>query len=126
MARVKVIYVLNNVAGLGVIGNESLRCWPHYLELENKARNPEATFKIREAILLPTQHEIEGVKKRRFKMARTTPTQDHEFEKALSENINVDASFVLDFVADNFGPEDVFDYDVLVAWAEDAGIKEVT
>lgn len=59
-------------------------------------------------------------------MSRTSYQQDQEFVKALAEVMGVDASFAIDWVADNFEPGDVFDYDVLVAWAEDAGIKEST
>lgn len=54
-------------------------------------------------------------------MSRTTSKQDQEFIEALSENMNIDASFVLDWVGDNFMPEDVFDIHFLEKWAENNG-----
>jgi len=29
-----------------ILDRRTKRCWPHYLELENKARLPDATFTI--------------------------------------------------------------------------------
>lgn len=54
-------------------------------------------------------------------MSRTTMSQDKEFIKALLENISIDASFVLDWVSDNFIPEEVFEICYLEEWAEDNG-----
>lgn len=56
-------------------------------------------------------------------MSRTTVQQDQEFIEALTEVMDVDASFVLDWVAGNFEPEDVFQYSDLVAWAEVEGFE---
>lgn len=52
-------------------------------------------------------------------MSRTTLRQDEEFAKALSENMDVEASFGLDWVKSNFSPGDVFDLSTLKEWAED-------
>lgn len=57
-------------------------------------------------------------------MSRTSYQEDSSFVKALADVMNVDASFVLDWVAENFEPEDVFEYSALTAWAEAAGFKK--
>jgi len=54
----------------------------------------------------------------------TTGEQDREFIKMLGENISVDASYVLDWVADNFAPEEIFDEETLRQWALDSGFVE--
>lgn len=54
-------------------------------------------------------------------MPRTTLHQDEKFIKALSENISIDASFVIDWVESNFSPEEVFGIHALEEWAENNG-----
>jgi len=51
-ARVAVTYVIDGGSVYGPSNRQTHRCWPHYLKLENKARNPGATFRIREAKII--------------------------------------------------------------------------
>jgi hypothetical protein len=58
-------------------------------------------------------------------MPRATSSQeDKDFGELLKESVDfsgMDASWVLEWVADNFAPEEVFEDSVLEAWAEDNG-----
>lgn len=59
---------------------------------------------------------------------RTTYGEDRDLAEMLNSyvevsaiNIGLDAEVVLACIADNFMPEDVFDDEALVRWAEDNG-----
>lgn len=53
-------------------------------------------------------------------MATTTTAMDANFEALVKERIDLgDASWVLDWINENFTPEDVFDRDTLDKWASD-------
>lgn len=59
---------------------------------------------------------------------RTSYSEDSDLaamlDNTLSVNsvtVSIDAGEVLAYIADNFDPEDVFDEEVLVRWAEDNG-----
>lgn len=55
-------------------------------------------------------------------MAGTTPQQDRKFSELLAEVIYVnDASFIIEWVASEFAPEDVFTQSRLEDWAEQNG-----
>ena len=52
-----------------------------------------------------------------------TTAQSEKFIEVLLDNLEfaldgMDASFVLGWVQENFEPEDVFDEDILIDWAE--------
>lgn len=61
----------------------------------------------------------------RGKMMRTTSREDGEFESLIKERIDLgDASWVLDWIAENFEPEDVYSRDNLANWAIENGFIE--
>ena len=51
-ARVRVVYVNLDDRGRQTLGSSTDRCWEHYLELENLARTPGATFRILKSVIL--------------------------------------------------------------------------
>lgn len=60
-------------------------------------------------------------------MKNTTSRQDRVFAELLKDNFDFyhDCGWVLDWVTDNFEPEDIFDLSVLDDWALDHGyVKE--
>jgi len=62
-----------------------------------------------------------------MKMAkRTTGPEDKSCAEMLisSLDLQIDATLVLEWVAGNFDPEDVFDEDQLSSWAEDNGFEK--
>lgn len=57
-------------------------------------------------------------------MARnSTYNQDRAFRLALSENVefDTDAGWLIDFIVDNFSPEEIFPIAMLEQWAEENG-----
>lgn len=58
-------------------------------------------------------------------ITRTNGAQDNDFTKKIAESLNLDAIIAVEFVRNNFNPDDVFDESTLEAWAEANGyIKE--
>lgn len=54
--------------------------------------------------------------------ATTSPQQDRSFLELLVKEIDInDASFVIEWVASEFAPEQVYDQGVLEYWAETNG-----
>ena len=57
---------------------------------------------------------------------QTTSQQDRNFIEQFVREINLDTLFILDWVTDNFDPEDVFENDQLEDWALDNGFVRET
>jgi len=56
---------------------------------------------------------------------RTTSREDKDFEVLVKERIDLgDATWVIEWVYDNFQPEDIFGRDTLETWALDNGFVE--
>ena len=55
---------------------------------------------------------------------RTTGAQDADFTDALAgelHSVSIDATFVFEWVRENFTPEDIFTFENLCSWAENNG-----
>lgn len=59
-------------------------------------------------------------------LQHTSTKQDREFVERLGEELSMDATWVVEWVGENFEPHNVFSVDDLETWARDNGFIRVS